>query len=370
MRSNFAKTIFVAITAVLVTTSVVAQSSRSRNMKQQKLEQGHVINNNQMMPAYNAPARYDVQGGWDVWFRGDFLYMQALEDNLPYAVSTTDANAANPPLGDVLLVDFDWHPGFKVAFGFNSDHDDWGIFADWMHYISRNNTSSGSPSTTGALWGTTTTNPDSTSRTLSQVSSTWGLTFNSWDLMLNRAYYVGKRLTYDFMVGLRGSYLKQKFSTENVFSVAANGTSQADSKWDSWGLGPRVGLNTNWLIGSGFRIFGNVAGALEWNRFNSSLNETNASIAPASHSAGVVTSVNENEYNVVRPNMDLELGFAWGTYFDNSNWHVDLTLAYEFHQWWSQNLMMNFVDDIQRGKFVQGGDLGIHGGSFGLRFDF
>lgn len=372
MRSNFAKTLIVAVTALVATTSVGAQSNRNRNMRQQKLEQGHSIQSNQMMPAYNAPARYDVQGGWDIWFRGDFIYMQAVEDNLAYGVSSDDQAPGNPPLnGNILLVDFDWHPGVKASFGFNSEHDDWGLFGEWTHYISRNNTGSTFPNG-GVLFSTTTTDPDSTSRGFSRIDSVWGLTFNSWDLMLDRAYYVGKRLTFDFMVGLRGSWIKQKMSTQNTFAIVADDISLVKMKWDSWGLGPRVGLNTNWLIGCGFRVFGNVAGALEWNRFNSSLIETNpsTSILPVTHTDNIVTSVKEDDNHQVRPNMDFALGFGWGTYFDNSNWHVDLVFAYEFHQWWDQNMKLNFVDDVQRGKFVQGGDLGIHGGSFGLRFDF
>src|SRR5271170_5227782 len=42
-----------------------------------------------MMPAYNAPARIDVRGCWDIFVSGSFIYWQLSQDNME--VSFNDA---------------------------------------------------------------------------------------------------------------------------------------------------------------------------------------------------------------------------------------------------------------------------------------
>lgn len=377
MKNFLSKTLPLAVVALLATSTAVAQGRYNRN-RQQKMEQGHAIKGNQMVPAYNAPARYDVQGSWDFYFQGDFVYMQAIEENLTYAVSTSDAqaNTENPPLnGKIFSPDFEWHPGFRIGFGGYTEHDDWGVFVEWMHYVSKQNTTTTAQGS-GSLYMTQSVNVNDTDQSALKASNTYSLAFNCIDLNLDRPYYVGKKLTFDTFVGLRGAWLNQRYNTQYDTVVEGGttqrGTTQTLSSYDNWAIGPRVGVNTKWLIGSGFRLFGNAAGSLLFTDWDVSKTITNSSQAGSLTGRNVnqdLMSVKDDGVYGIRPNMNLALGFAWGTYFADSTWHVDMELGYEFNQWWGQNQNLVSADGQERGTFLTGGDLAIHGATFTLRFD-
>lgn len=377
MKNFLTKTIPFVVIALVATSSVAAERRYDRN-RQQKMEQGHEIRGNQLMPAYNAPARYDVQGSWDFYFQGDFVYMQALEENLTYAVSSSDsqANNSNPPLdGKIYTPDFDWHPGVKVGLGAYTDYDDWGVFLEWMHLVSKNNTNTSAP-TGGCLWMPQSVS-GGTAQTALEARNTYSMSFNSIDFNLDRPYYVGKKLVFDTFFGLRGAWIRQNFDTQynNVVDgsgTTQRGTTQVLSSYNNWAVGPRVGINTSWMLGYGCRLFGNAAGSLLYTDFDVAKTVANSSQAGAltgRNSNQFLFQVNQDDNKGVRPNMDIALGFAWGTYFANSTWHVDLVFGYEFHQWWSQNANLVAADDLEKGTLVSGGDLSIHGGTFTLRFD-
>jgi len=75
--------------------------------------------------------------------------------------------------------------------------------------------------------------------------------------------------------------------------------------------------------------------------------------------------------SAVRPVAQLNLGVGWGMYFHGckSDCYLDISLDYEFLEFWNQNMMHNLAsqilaydDDI--------GDLQMHGLTATVRFDF
>ena len=71
------------------------------------------------------------------------------------------------------------------------------------------------------------------------------------------------------------------------------------------------------------------------------------------------------------PNFEIALGMAWGSYFCDDNWHIDLLVAYEFHIFWYQNMMRKMLDGILAFDIDSTpGDLILHGLTVSLRLDF
>lgn len=353
------------------------QAQYKRRSNERNMNQGEAISSSQMIAAYNAPARYDVEESWDSFIYGKFLYMIAYQDNMNYAISKTDVARTGPPLnGKVVNTDFDWHPGVKVGAGFNTDFDDFEVYAEWMHYISKNRGSVIRP-TGGNLFPTTgvTIGSGINTATAANARTTWSLVFNSLDLMLGRNCYNGRNLTMDLVYGPSGVWIEQEFNNQYEGVNDNNGgqnTTRTFSDYSSWGIGPKAGIKSNWLLGLGFKFFGNASASLLYTRFNSKTQMINPDIVEdmAGRSGDVVTSVRMDRYSTLRPNATAELGFGWGSYFDDDNWHVELAVSYEYQLYWEQNANMVVLDDIQRGKFITDGDLSIHGGAFSLRFDF
>lgn len=379
MKNTFGKFIALALTATVFTTSVVAQENGKYSYKKGKEEQrtqGHSSATTKLAGGYNAPARYEVQESWDMFVYGEFLYMQAMQDNMVYAVTSTDATRGNPPLaGKAVSSDFEWHPGVIVGFGLGTDFDDWTVNSEWMHYISKNNSTVSKPAS-GSMYGPQSVDALGNSVIVDDARNTWSLSFNRIDLLLGRPAYIGKNLTIDGLFGIRGAWISQRLNTEYTGvtdDIGGQNTTQINSKWSNWGLGTHAGAKSKWLFDNGFNLFGNAGVSLLGTRQHTSKQVTNPDIAEdltGRNAQNLVMQVSQDKNFTIKPNAEIGIGLGWGSYFDDDNWHVDLALGYDFHYWWSQNDNVQSIDHIDHGTLLQDGDLQIHGANFTLRFDF
>ena len=72
----------------------------------------------------------------------------------------------------------------------------------------------------------------------------------------------------------------------------------------------------------------------------------------------------------VIPNAEAALGLGWGCYFSDEEWHFDLSAAWEFHHFWNQNMMRQFVDTLATGVDGEPADLTYQGLTISLQLDF
>lgn len=327
--------------------------------------------------AYNAPARIDIACGWDFFLTGDFIYWQAVEDGLAYAATTerdfVEASLTLPPNnGQLLNVDFGWHPGFKVGMGGTLSGDDYDLYVQWTHLASHNNTSSGSPDN-GFLIPAN--NYPNRPLGCTDAFSSWRCIYDVGDFEIGRSFYLGKKWVMRMFGGVRGSYIRQTYNTQfdNVIlspetgNLVQAGTIHVSRCFESWGVGPRVGLDINWLLGWGWRIFEKNGISIQYTDPEGELKE----LAPGLQNRAEVSIKNSSSREALRPNVDFEAGFGWGSYFDDYRWHVDLSLAYEFHYWWNQNFDLFPIDDFNFTiEDASRGNLGLHGATFRVQFDF
>ncbi len=363
MKQNLLTFITSMVSMLSAAISANADGSGGRNRGQSAC-----CEETRMMGAYNSSASYDVGGAWGFFFSADFLYWQAREDGLEYGVTSTSSTAFTS--GKVLNMDFKWHPGVKIGLGMDFPcHDNWDIFAEWTHLVSHNNTSS-SVSGLEVIFPSLLEPAFITTNTVTNARASWKLVYNTFDLNIGRPYYSGKLLTLRPHIGLRGSWFKQKYSATylngfTLFSWVDNTT------FNSWGIGPRLGFDSNWMIGCGFRIFGNAAFSLLYTYFDVKKLEEEF-ITTGGTAALTASSFVENKKmnSQVRSNAEASLGFGWGSYFSNNCWYIDLSLGYEFQYWPDANKDLRFVDSSAAGVFVSGGNLALHGVTFKVRLDF
>jgi len=162
-------------------------------------------------------------------------------------------------------------------------------------------------------------------------------------------------------VGARGAWIRQ---TETDNYTGSEPALSITNKTLSQGVGPRVGLNTNWLLGYGLRLTSKGGADILYTRYNYQFIQDSAVIGGAS-------TINEHHNDFLRAHADLELGLGWGSYFDNNNWYIDLSAAYGFQVFWDQNMFRNFSGSNAFGySTAPNGNLYIHGLTGTLRFDF
>lgn len=317
----------------------------------------------QLTCAYNAPARIEVRGCWDIYASGSFTYWQAVQDNMELG----SVNSTLVPF-DVTVqnMDFSFEPGFKVALGMNFDHDNWDTRIEYTWFRGNTSTSvSLDPAGTFFLYPSW-TNPASVVTDIYFAGSErWKLHMDLLDWELARAYFVGKKLTFRPFIALRGAWIRQNLDVDYTLPAGLTlSATSVDKKSHSWAVGPRAGLNTNWIFGDGFRIYGNGAADILYTRYTK--------LRSTQSAAGVDTFiVRQNGYGVMRPHLELELGLGWGSYFDCNNWHIDFAAGYTFQVFYDQNMFRSFHDDVGiLHSTSPNGNLYIQGLTVTVRFDF
>ncbi len=329
--------------------------------------------------AYNYPARTQTRCPWDLFFDISFIYWQPTEDNIALGKKWSGLNNATDPVSTTSYTETlqntgsSYKPGFKIGMGGFFEHDNWDLHLEYTWFHNQESASFSVPSVANATQALTDYWPEQVSGGTNYYDSgsgKWKLQMDILDLDLGRWYYVGTKLTFHPTVGLRAAWIHQRYSatfsadSPLPYATVGNGgagnspfhylTTTGISKSNSWGLGAKAGLDTNWMLGYGFRLYGCGEGDLLFTRYTTL--STNTKNSPNAPSTGTPTQSvkSATNLNTVRAHLDLELGFGWGTYWDCNNWYTDLAIGYDFQVFFDQN-MFGFDSQISEGDLATQG---------------
>ncbi len=198
------------------------------------------------------------------------------------------------------------------------------------------------------------------------VSAKWDARYDVFDIKLGKPYHVSRHLIFNPNFGLRAGWIDQTIGARySRASAASLGSSSFKGDNDFWGFGARAGLDTEWIIGKGWNLFGNIAGSLLFGKF-----EVEEKIRNSSFS--MPFSTKSDHYQNV-PNMEIQLGIAWNKYMNRNKCRLGVAAAYEFHQWWNQNNLRKFYyagnGSLSNNDTVSRGDLTLNGFSLKLQLD-
>lgn len=354
-------------TTVCLSALLLSASSLFANVKGcrpiNSFEQGHELRQSQMAAAYNAPARIDVRGSWDLYVSGSYIYWQPSQENLELGISNASSANQLPINGNAVNLNFKFKSGYQVALALFTDTDNWDGVAKYTWLGGRHSAASNGPSGGGILpfWG----HPDNVADDIVSGKSRWRVRFDLLDVNLGRSCYVGTQLTYRPFFGVRAAWIDQKYIVS--YTPLATPSYQIRCTNDSWAVGPEIGLDMNYLLGLGFRLIGNTEADLVFTRYNLRIKEEDS----ANPSGPLAVDYRQKQLFYLRPHLDLEMGFGWGSYLSNHNYHIDVSVLYGFQIFWSQNMFRMFVDNAAVAKsFAPNGDLYVQGATGTIRFDF
>ncbi len=330
-------------------------------LDEEVFNQGYEIEPNQILNSYNSPARYDVKENWDFYFTGACIVWQAIEQGLDLAYTTPSDPAGNP--AKIVHMDFDYKPGFKLILGSNLGIDNWIAQLDYT-FLHRSQHSERSKVDTDPFNFYTLhdmasvgdlVNPD-------KLSSGWKLNLDMLDLIISRPFYYGTQLIFSPFFGLKAAWIKQ--NSDNDIYTSSGSKYAINEEESAWLIGPRIGLNSNWMLDEGFRFFVNLAAALFYQDFQVSAKEY---LDPLS-----TYLINLSKYNKGYINSDWEIGvgFAWGSYLWQDRLHLDISAGYDFLVFFNQNMMKSLEEEITNLSAPSAGDLMLHGFTFSFRLDF
>ena len=317
-----------------------------------------------MMAGYNAPSSLGLNASWDIFVTGSFIYWQPSEDNLALGVPSNMTSMALPYYGTVVNMDFGFKPGLKVGLGADVRRDHWVLYSEytWLQSTDRKSFSAAGSNLAINYWA----HPNRYTTFLTTVSGEWQVHLNLLDLVLQRSYFVGSQLTFTPFFGLRAAWIDQQYLTENTEQTTLL-VYQTFQKSTSWGVGPRTGLDADWLLGYGIRFYGKTMADLLYTQYGRHIVYQNPS------TPSTMEDINVHEYGIetLRSHAEIELGFGWGSSLSRDRMYIDLAAGYDFQVFWRQNMFIEYVDNVSISDYVaRDGNLYLQGLTASLRLDF
>ncbi len=298
------------------------------------------------------------------YMAGSFIYWKS-----GYTDMMISSRVQNPGVqtskNKKISLDTQYDPGFKLGIGCNFHRDVWDIFFNWT-WLQSNLTDKQHTHTPKLATFLGNIVPQESSINLThQFKARWHFDFDALDLELGRNFYISKYISIRPFAGLKGSLIKHNLEMTYVTPIDPAGTSLQSSmhsqyKDHIWGIGPRLGINSRWVLGqSNFAFLANAAGSIIWEDFHpsSSTNYLNAQGAP------VRIGKMHGHQQELNPVAEVFLGFDWGRCL-RKHFYVNLSAGYEMQYWWNQEKTSSFFD-IEPSKAFN-----LHGLTTTLRLDF
>jgi hypothetical protein len=338
-------------------------------------DQGHAAKKEQMNAGYNNTARIDVRGAFDLFVVGKFIWWQPREEGLELAwdLRTTPPTPAEvESYGRPFKMEFDFHPGFKAGLGIHFGADDWTLYCEYTRLYTTDRKKRGIVEEDllelfiQPFWSVN----GLEGRDLFYVNGSWKLHYHMLDGILARPYYTGVKLTLKPFMGVRSGWITQHYNIHHkIFYSGTELETKVFTKSSSFLIGPRIGMDSNWLLGGGFKFLGNVAFSIFYQYFKTRYRETGFDPADVIQDFLIDKRDREKYFN---PSLEISLGGGWGSYYGTDSWHVDITAFYDVAVFWNQNMIRRLKDmasdSISYDPNI--GNLILHGATVSLRLDF
>lgn len=320
----------------------------------------------------NPPGRPQVRDGADLFIFGDLIVWNAHENGLPVAVVNKNAGS-NLSNSNIRTIHSEWDAGFRIGVGYNTPHDGWDLNLAWLRFNTDGHKKINAHSDR-FIFPTRShpADPLADNTYCQKAHSHWKMHLNQLDLDLGREFFVSKWLTLRPHFGLRTDWIHQKWETDyrNFASAPTPNKVEAEYKDHWWGIGLEGGLDTQWGLGSGWSLFGDLTAAIVYGFHDLDMEDEDSPAQSTTTSKGVFVDL-DSSYRVSHPILDIAMGVRYDHMFCNDQYHLGLQLGWEHHVYFSQNQFPVFVDDFNYGNVVSNqGDLTLQGWTLGARFDF
>jgi hypothetical protein len=315
--------------------------------------------------AFSFPMDMNLACPRDFYFYGDFLALQPREEGLEYAIENTNGSGGFPLRGgDVKGFgtphhSWSWDFGFRIGVGFYLNHDQWEFDLSWFWYNNNQETSSATVANTFLIPLWFNLDPQAGNQ---QASARWGLTMNILDISLGKPYHISRYVVFHPFFGVRAAWIDQTYVARYGGDWQSESGVKFIGKNDFWGVGPRIGVNTKWYLGADFELLANISTSFLIGDFDVTQNTQHSAL-------GIQV---DPDIDLTEPNLDIQLGVSWGTYFNNKQNHFALQVMGEFQQWWDQLQFRKFYSNTLTfpSDTVSRGDLTIQGVSVRFLFNF
>jgi len=362
------------LSKVLLTLALVLFAASAYAIPKEPCDQPKDVCCEEVVPgpfAFSYPKDIGLSCPRDFYAHGEFLWMKPTEEGLDFVMDQDAATTNTFPL-EVGKVhgfstgsqEWDWRPGFRVGFGFYSNHDSWSFDLNWTYL--RIKADAGEiyhrASQTGTLLPLFL--PPYTAISIPHASARWSGDLNTLDLGIGKPYHVSRYFVSCPMLGIRAAWIDQDYHIRYFINDEKK---DVFHKNDYWGVGLRGSYEGQYLLGSGWFLYGKAAFSLLFGKFDTS---QHADVVTSGSCENRKYKTEESFYNV-QPNMEIGMGVCFSKFFNKNQYNVGLKVGYEFHHWFDQNQLRKFFDtNPVATDRVSRGDLSFNGFLFGLHVEF
>lgn len=298
----------------------------------------------------------------------DVLYWQVKTGGTEYCYTnnalTPSSSFQLPIVGSVKELDFSkWDWGFRAGAGYNFEHGDWDIYANYTYFTDDNSTMTTAASVNPINYNENTVSRASATTDTNDVTkatSQLRYRFNRIDLELGRGFFVEKFLSLRPHIGLMTAWITQNQTSHYTGGELGFNTVTVEQRNSYWGIGPRMGMDTRWYSCNGFSLLGNVSAGLPYGRFGMDYEQE----------FSVNSEINSTELDAdmhrFTPTVQMQLGFGYDKALSCDTHHISVFLAWDIQYWWraSQHLSPH-IDYARIGE-----DLSMQGVTFHVKWDF
>jgi hypothetical protein len=296
-------------------------------------------------------SRLDCETPWDI--TASATYWQPRVQAGEIAVLTSDRTQPDYPVGATGVEPnetFAW--GFQAGVGYTSPEDHWRISGLYTYYKNVNDTSletSYGQAFAPSIYANISiqTNPDDSSHQnlFNNLECGTYTLFNDLDILASRPAAVTPNLEITALWGIEAQFLQRRHT--NVFSNSTEdyldsvnhepygyisqlgGYYQNYQKYTWWGVGPEVGVHTNWHVGGNFYLFGDGFGSLAYGLSTARTATSSKSLDGNNDSYLEKEAAVQNEMYQFSPAVKYMLGFSWCKDMDSNDSRVSLKIAYQ-----------------------------------------
>lgn len=274
--------------------------------------------------------------------RGDLLYwvpeVSGLDSNFGSgSILQTTSGDVTTTVSTETDIDpsFQWNVGYRVSLGWQFDKNRWevgGIWTDFQGFGHK-----------------------------TEDHAKWKVRLEQIDLATLYNVQISSVRLQPF-IGLRGASIFQKLFSKVITDVVISGSGTAtdtrifDDRQQFYGLGPLLGLNTNYAIKHGLSFYGSIAFSLLYGNYHLHFDDSEVITEPATPRQTYSTM--KKHMKAFDWDIDLALGIQW-EYLIKNACCLTMKLGFENHQYFDQSRLGHTF-----------GNLSFSGGVFSLGIAF
>jgi len=284
------------------------------------------------------------------------LWWLARQEGIAYAQTGRGAvGGTNDFTGHDKEVEFSFQPGFRVGLGLDFRYDGWDIYANytWLNPASHTGHASVTDSSGGMLarWLVSTPFAAAFPPFLTSAKARWKMAFDVLDTELGRNFFLSSKLSIRPFLGFKAAWIDQTNSVYYVLEPGAGiDTMHLKMRQDFTGFGIRMGVNSFWLAGEEWGIYGNFAFSELWSGFDQKRRDRSLPTG-----GSVFTSYHvHKDFHTIEPVLEVSLGLQYMRDFRGGRRRFTFQLGWEEQVWFAHNRFISPAGDMTGNLTFQG----------------